>query len=139
MIIAIRISGDVDLNEKVWEAMFRFRIRRKFSAVLVKETPENLIILKNLRNFIAYGPINKETLALLLEKRAQPIDKKKKVDVEKVLESIDKKSLQDLGLKPFFRLHPPIGGIDSKIHFPRKKGVLGNHKEKINDLVRRML
>ena len=49
----------------------------------------------------------------------------------------NKKSYWALDLKPFFRLHPPRGGIKSKIHFP--KGVLGNNKEKINDLVERML
>ncbi|KKL95423.1 hypothetical protein LCGC14_1854700, partial [marine sediment metagenome] len=42
-----------------------------------------------------------------------------------------------LNLKPFFRLHPPRKGIKSKLHFP--KGVLGDNKEKINDLVLRML
>src|SRR3989339_283463 len=42
-------------------------------------------------------------------------------------------------LKPFFRLHPPIKGIESKKHFGVNKGVLGNNKDKINELVRRML
>ena len=40
-------------------------------------------------------------------------------------------------IENFFRLHPPRGGIKSKIHFP--KGVLGDNKEKINDLIKRML
>jgi len=40
-------------------------------------------------------------------------------------------------LKPFFRLHPPRGGLkNSKEPFP--KGVLGYNKE-INELVERML
>ena len=45
--------------------------------------------------------------------------------------------VEELNMKPFFRLHPPRGGINAKIHFP--KGVLGNNKEKINDLIKRML
>ena len=47
------------------------------------------------------------------------------------------KKYDELGIKPFFRLHPPRGGIRSKVHYP--EGVLGNHKEKINELVERML
>ena len=49
------------------------------------------------------------------------------------------KTPEHLGLKPFFRLHSPRGGINSKAHFPVRKGVLGDNKEKINELVKRML
>jgi len=138
MIIAIRISGIVETDTSVEESLFRLRLRRKYSAVLVKPTKENLILLKQLRSFIAYGNIDKDTLLLLLEKRAKS-QKNKKIDADYIVSSLDKKSLSDLGIKPFFRLHPPRGGIDSKIHFGRKKGVLGDNKEKINLLVRRML
>ncbi|RLE44033.1 50S ribosomal protein L30, partial [Candidatus Woesearchaeota archaeon] len=89
--------------------------------------------------FVAYGDIDKETLKLLVEKRAQPLDKSKKLDIEKIVEQIDKKDLKTLGIKPFFRLHPPRKGIESKKHFGVGKGVLGDHKGKINDLIRRML
>lgn len=138
MILIIRISGLVDMASHEEQMLHRLGLRRKYSAVLMKETKENLALLNRIRNFVAYGPVNQETLKLLVEKRAQPIDKKK-VDAGKIVESLEKKDLKALGLKPFFRLHPPIGGIDSKVHFGRKKGVLGNNKEKINDLVRRML
>jgi large subunit ribosomal protein L30 len=138
MILVIRISGMVEVDEKIEEALFRLRLRRKYSAVLLKETKENLILLKKVRDFIAFGTIDQKTLELLIEKRAQPI--KDKVDVKKIMDNIDKKKLEDLGIKPFFRLHPPVGGIDSKKHFGvTKKAVLGDNKEKINDLLRRML
>ena len=39
----------------------------------------------------------------------------------------------------FFRLHPPRKGIDSKKGFGVGKGVLGNHGDKINELIGRML
>ena len=66
------------------------------------------------------------------------MDKKKKMDPKKIVEELKKgKTYKELNLKPFFRLHPPRKGIKSKVQFP--KGVLGNHKEKINELVERML
>ena len=120
------------------EALYRLRLRRKYSATLLKPTRENLKLLQMLRNFVAYGDINKETLKLLIEKRAKSIDNKK-IDSSLVIENIEKKSLRSSGIKPIFRLHPPRHGIDSKIHFPKAKGVLGDNKEKINDLVRRMI
>ncbi|MEK6928880.1 MAG: uL30 family ribosomal protein [Nanoarchaeota archaeon] len=138
MIIVIRISGLVEVPKKIQETLFRMRLRRKYSAVLIKPTFQNLAMLKKIRNFIAYGDISKEMLSALLEKRAASVDGKK-IDVEKVIEQLEKKDLESLGIKPFFRLHPPRKGIDSKLHFPIRKGVLGDNKGKINDLVRRML
>lgn len=144
MIIAIRISGLVEVPEKTQETLFRLRLRRKYSAVLLKPTPENLKLLRKIRNYIAYGDINNQTLVLLLENRARS-NEKKKMNSKVIAGQLENKPnepnklLQSIGIKPFFRLHPPRNGIDSKIHFPIKKGVLGDNKEKINDLVRRMI
>jgi len=144
MILMIRIAGLVDVNADVQEALFRMRLRRKYSAILIQETPENLKLIQKVRNFVAFGPVDEKTLSLLLEKRAKVVGKGK-LDVKSIVAGLQtqakkgKLDLLALGVKPFFRLHPPINGIDSKIHFGRKKGVLGDNKEKINDLVRRML
>ncbi len=135
----IRISGLVEVARTVEATLFRMRLRRKYTLVLLSATPMTSLLLKKVRNFVAYGDINAETLAVLLEKRAQLIDKKKKVDLAEAAKQIEKKSLRELGIKPFFRLHPPRGGIDARLHFGVRKGVLGDNKDKINDLIRRML
>ena len=139
MIVVIRISGRVGLSKDIKETLDRINLRRKYSATFLKPSPENIKLLRKIRNVVAYGDIDKETLKELIEKRGTPIDKSKKIDAEKIISELEKKKLKDLGLKPFFRLHPPRGGIDSKTHFPIRKGVLGDNKTKINDLVRRML
>jgi len=136
MIIAIRISGLVEIPSYAQETMFRMCLRRKYSAILLSETPQSLKLLQNIRNFIAFGKINEKALEDLISKRGQPIDKKR-IDVKRVIEQLKTKGLESSGLKPYFRLHPPRGGIDSKTHFP--KGILGDNGDKINDLVRRML
>lgn len=138
MLLVIRISGMVDLSSRVQEGLNRLRLRRKYSAVLLKPTPENLKLLARLRNYVAYGDIDKETLHLLIEKRALPKPNIKKPSPERVIEQLEKSS-SHLDIKPFFRLHPPRGGIDSKKHFGVSKGVLGDNKKNINLLVRRML
>ena len=138
MIIAIRISGLVEMPKESKETLFRMRLRKKYTAILVNETPENFKLLKSVRNFIAYGPINEETFSLLISKRAKSNDGKK-IDVKNIVEQIAKKGISNSSIKPFFSLHPPRGGIDSKLHFPIRKGVLGDNTDKINLLVRRML
>ena len=138
MIAIIRITGLVEVPKAVNETLFRMRLRKKYTTVLMEPTPENMKLIESVRNLIAFGPITPETLKLLVEKRGQALGGKSKTfDVAKVIDGLGKKSLDELGVKPFFRLHPPRGGIKSKLHFP--KGVLGDNKEKINDLIRRML
>ena len=138
MMLVIRISGIPEVPDKIEEALYRLRLRKKYTAVLIKSTEENLKLVKKLRDYVAYGTIEKETLEKLVTARAQGISGKK-FDIKKVLTELDKKNLADLGVKPFFRLHPPRKGIESKKHFGVGKGVLGDNKENINKLVERML
>ncbi len=138
MICVIRIHGKVGLKKEVAETLNRLRLRKKYSCIVINPTREQLGMIKKMRDFVSFGEIKKETFEKLIEKRGQLIDKNKKIDVKKAADELEKgKKPEDLNLKPFFRLHPPRKGIKSKLHFP--KGVLGNNKEKINDLVKRML
>ena len=115
MKVVIRIKGLVGLNEDVKETLYRLRLRKKYSCVVLDNpTKEQLGMIEKVRNFVAYGEIDDATYKELVEKRKTKI-------------------------KNFFRLHPARGGMETKKHFGVGKGVLGNHGDKINELVRRML
>ena len=115
MIAIIRIRGQVGLNIKIIETFNRLKLRKKYSCIVIeKPTREQLGMLEKVRNFVAYGEISNEVYKKLVEARGGKI-------------------------KNFFRLHPPRKGIDSKKHFGVDRGVLGDNKEKINDLIVRML
>ena len=138
MICIIRIRGEVNLDRKTKDTFERLRVGRKYSCVVINPNKEQEGMIKKVRNLIAFGNIDRETFRRLIEARGQKIDKKKKIDAKTAVEELEKgKKYEDLNLKPFFRLHPPRGGIDSKVLFP--KGILGDNKEKINELVLRML
>lgn len=112
MIAIVRIRGQVGLNKKVKETLERLRVRRKYTCVVLEKPNESQLgMVESVRDFVAFGEINEETYKKLKEARDQG--------------------------KKFFRLHPPRKGIKSKLHFP--KGVLGDNKDKINDLILRML
>ena len=118
MICVIRIHGQVKLRKPIVETLYRLRLRRKYSCIVInKPSKEQLGMIKKVRDFVAFGEINDETYKKLVQARG--------------------KKDKDGKLKPFFRLHPPRKGINSKLHFP--KGVLGNNKNKINELILRML
>lgn len=142
LLAVIRISGMVKVRKDYEETLDRLRLRRKYACVLIDKKDKQIQgMLKKVRFFVAYGEIDEETLAKLIKERGESIDgRKKKIDVdEKKLakELMSGKSLKDLKLKSFFRLHPPRKGIKSKLQYP--KGVLGNNGSKINELIGRML
>ena len=121
-IAIIRIKGMIGLRKEVSETLHRLRLRKKYVCVVLENPTEaQLGMIKSVRNQVAYGEINDETYKQLKEMRG-------------------KKDPNNKGqIKPYFRLHPPRGGIDAKKHFGVKKGVLGDNKDKINDLIVRML
>jgi len=119
MIALVRIKGRVGLSRDINETLDRLRLRKKYTCVIIEGTPEQTGMLERIQDFVAYGDITEDTLKQLITKRG--------------------KKGKDGKLKPFFRLHPPRKGIESKKHFGVGKGVLGNNKEKINDLILRML
>jgi large subunit ribosomal protein L30 len=113
----IRISGMVGVPEEIENTLYRLRLRRKYVCVLIDTNNKSIQgLLEKVKFYVAYGEISKETYDKLIKARGKKIDGK---------------------LKPFFRLHPPRGGIKSKLQYP--KGVLGNNKKDINKLIERML
>jgi len=139
MILVIRISGSVEIPAKVEESLYQMRLRRKFAAVLMEENNATTKLLLKMRNYVAFGRISEANIVKLIQIRGQPIKSGDKIDASKVVAQLGKKKLDSMGLKPFFRLHPPRGGIESKNHFGVGKGVLGDNKEDINKLLERML
>jgi ribosomal protein L30/L7E len=111
-VCVVRISGQVGLNKDVKETFKRLRLKKKYSCAVIDATKENIGMLNKVRDFVAFGEIDTETHKKLNEKRKSKI-------------------------KNVYRLHPPRGGIKSKLHHP--KGVLGNNGKEINKLVERML
>jgi large subunit ribosomal protein L30 len=141
MIAIIRIHGQVKVKKDIDETLSRLRLRKKYSCVILREKPEVLGMIKKVKDYVAFGKISKETLKELIVKRGRIKEKNKKVDFEKatseIYEGKIERKFEDFNLKPFFALHPPRKGINSKLHYP--KGVLGDNGEKINDLIKRML
>tara|TARA_Y100000310_G_C20405355_1_gene679417 strand:+ start:382 stop:804 length:423 start_codon:yes stop_codon:yes gene_type:complete len=140
MIAIIRIKGMVKIKQEIEETLSRLRLRRKYACVIIDEKDKiRKGMLKKVENLVAFGEIDKQMLVRLIEKRGQLLEKDKKIDAEKIASELQSgKDPKDLGIKPFFRLHPPRGGLkSSKKHFP--KGVIGNNKEAINKLIERML
>jgi len=153
-IAIIRISGEQGLNEKVKTTFKLLNLHKKYSCVVVSNTPQLEGMLKVIKDNVTWGEIDKETISLLLEKRgrlpgnkpltSKYVTEKIKLDLEKFAEGIfaENNNIKDVeGLKSFFRLMPPRKGFErkgTKRHFSIG-GALGYRKNKINDLIQRMI
>lgn len=138
LIAVIRIAGQVKVKEDIKNTLYRLRLRRKYVCILINPNNQGLIgMLNRVKYHVAFGEIEKHILEKLLSARGKKLDGKKINSEESASDLMNGKNLEELGIKPFFRLHPPRGGIKSKLQYPR--GVLGNNKNDINKLIERML
>jgi len=117
MICLIRIRGQIGIERSAKETMHRLRIRKKYSCVVIKNpTPVEMGMIAKIKNFIAWGEITEADYKKLVDARGIKVEGK---------------------LKPFFRLHPPRGGAETRLHYP--KGILGDNGKDIIKLLERML
>ena len=135
MIAIIRISGDVKIREHIRETLRRLGLTRKYSCIVLdKPTEVESGMLKDIKDFVAFGELDAETYKELVEKRGYKPKKTKGQPNTNFKKE----------MRPVFRLHPARGGMNTKQHYALengniKRGVLGNHGKKINELVRKML
>lgn len=153
-IAIIRIKGKAGLKKTVKDTFLLLKLYKKNSCVVVSNTPSYIGMLTKIKDCATWGEINEQTFKLLLEKRGklpgnkqltnEYLQQKLKINIDQFAKEFInfKKELKDIpGLKLFFKLTPPRHGFESKgikVQFSQG-GVLGYRKDKINDIIQRML
>ncbi len=109
----VRIRGQVRLKEEIADTLKMLNLNKKNHCAIVEDKPSVLGMIKKVKNYITWGIVNDETIKLLETRKDNN----------------------------HYRLNPPKGGFERKgIKFPfNQKGALGDRKEKINDLLKRMI
>ncbi|MFH0715171.1 MAG: 50S ribosomal protein L30 [Candidatus Diapherotrites archaeon] len=153
MIAVIRTRGSIGVPQNVLETMNRLHLRACNQMVLLEDNESIRGMLFHANPYIAYGKIDTSTLTLALEKRgriagnkklgAEFLKAQKLKSVEEIAKQVleKKKKLKEFEVKPVFRLHPPKKGFERggiKTAF-QAGGVWGDRKEKINELIRKMV
>lgn len=153
-IAVIRIRGSMGVKKNIKDTMNMLRLYNKNHCVVINNSPVNIGMLRKIKDYVTWGEINDSTFKELFIKRGRVAGNKSLTEIylkENVKLSFDdfvkeffsfNKKLKDVpGLKQYFRLKPPIKGFERKgIKVPFSMGgVLGYRKEKINNLILRML
>lgn len=153
-IAVIRMTGDVGLNHDIRDTFKLLRLYKKNNCIVISNAKTFVGMLEKIRDRCTWGEIDEPTLKLLIEKRgkvsnnqqltAEYLKNNAKTDVDSLAKDIMsfKKEIKNVpGLKPFFKLKPPTGGFERKGVKEQYSlgGALGYRKDKINDLIKRMI
>ncbi|MBS3134371.1 50S ribosomal protein L30 [Candidatus Woesearchaeota archaeon] len=150
----IRIKGKIGLKKEIKDTLNILRLFNKHTCVIIDNNQYYIGMLKKIKDVVTWGEIDQETFVLLFSRRGKIMgDKPLTEDYLKEKTNLDyaqfakeffsgSKQLKDIpGFKQFFRLRPPEKGFErAGIKLPYSLGgTLGYRKDKINDLIKRML
>ena len=149
----VQIRGSVNMNQDIQDTLEMLNIERTNHATLVPESEAYTGMVSKVNDYVAHGVPSVETVELLLSTRAEPAEGSADIDDEWVAEHTDyddlsalaealvddETKLQDQGLSPTLRLHPPRGGHDGIKHPTKEGGQLGKHEtDDIDELLEAM-
>ncbi|MDD1763387.1 MAG: 50S ribosomal protein L30 [Methanobacteriaceae archaeon] len=150
MLAAVRVRGRTGIKGDISDTLDMLRLTRINHAVLIPENPSYQGMLRKAKDYITWGEIDQETLEELLEKRAMLPGREKVTEdylqgteyksAQKLAQALlaEETQMEDVGLKPIFRLHPPRKGYKDTRKSFNEGGTLGYRGEAINLLLKRM-
>lgn len=152
MYAIIRLKGSVNTKPDIKATLKMLRLNQINHCVVVPDTPNYKGMIQVVKDYVAFGPINGETLGLILENRGRLVGGDRLTDeyvaknsgFKTIREFADavvagKAKLSDLpGLNPVFRMHPPRKGHAGLKRTFQQGGALGYYGEEISRLVEKM-
>jgi large subunit ribosomal protein L30 len=152
-LVVVRIRGTVSAQREARETLNLLHLSHTNHAVLIDNRPAYKGMLQRINSYVTYGEPTKETVAMMIQKRALLAGDKKLTD--EYFTKIGYKSADDLAeaivsckvlygklpdIQARFRLHPPSKGYKGKTKKGYKAGgEAGYRGEAINALVQRMV
>ena len=152
MYAIIRLKGSVNTKPEIKDTLKMLRLNQINHCVVVPDTPNFRGMIQKVKDYVAFGPINGETLALIMENRGRLVGGDRLTD-DYVSKNSGFKSIKDFaeavasgnakmgdmpGLNPVFRMHPPRKGHAGLKRTFQQGGALGNYGEEISLLINKM-
>ncbi len=150
MIAVVQVRGEVNQAGGVRDTLEMLNLGRVNHATFVPDTDAYRGMVTKVNDYVAHGEPSADIVALLVERRAEPAEGAADVDDTWVAEHTDygdvsalatalveeETTLQEQGLSPTLRLHPPRGGHDGLKNPTVDGGQLGPHStEEIDALL----
>jgi large subunit ribosomal protein L30 len=149
----VQLRGEVDMSDDIGDTLEMLNVHEVNHCTFVPETDAYEGMITKVNDYVAHGEPSQETVATLLERRAEPLEGDADVDAEWLAEHTDYEDfdalasalldeetiLRDEGLSPSLRLHPPRTGHDGQKSPAVRGGQIGVHStEAIDQLLTAM-
>ena len=149
----VQLRGEVNMNQDIRDTLEMLNVHNVNHATFVPGTETYEGMVTKVNDYVAFGEPSVETVALLVERRGEPLEGEADIDdswvvantdymsVEALAEALvdEETPLKEQGLAPTLRLHPPRGGHDGIKHPTKEGGELGRHdSESIDALLEAM-
>jgi len=139
----IRVRGVRGLKPKTAKTLEYLRLTRPNHCVVVDDSKEIMGMVNIVKDYITFGPVDEDTIALLMKKRGTrgsknltEVASEDEIKAAAKEMAAGKKPAKDF-VNPVFRLRPPRKGFkNTKLPFP--EGDLGKRDEVVS-LLRRMM
>ena len=134
----ILVRGLSGMKPEIKTTIHLLRLTRKNHCVIVNESIYLKGMLNVCKDFVTWGPISKETLTTLVEKRGRMAGDKPvaKEAVKKAVTALEKGEKPEI--KPVFRLNSPRKGW-KKMKGVYPNGAVGYRGDGINQLLANMM
>ena len=150
MFAIVRLRGEVNVRPEIKATLAMLHIHRVNHCIVVKEDPHYRGMIQMVKDYVAWGKIDDDTLALLLEKRGR-LSANRRLTEQYLKENTSYSSflelasaitsgatsLNELEIKPIFRLHPARKGLRTTKKTVPQGGDLGFRSD-LTDLIKRM-
>jgi len=137
----VQLRGEVNINQDTLDTLQMLNLGRVNHATLIPEEPSYEGMIAKVNDYVAHGRPGQETVEQLIERRGEPADGDADVDDEWVEKNTwfkdvadlaealveEETTLQEAGLSPTLRLHPPRGGHEGVKQPVSTSGQLGVH------------
>jgi len=153
-LLAIRMKGSFGTPWSLTRALETLRLKAKFNAVLLENTPAAIGMLRKVKDYVTWGEAGTNDIATVLRERGE-LSGEEMTDAA-IRDKFGEASIQDLasaltqgritlqqlrekGLNPVFRLHPPSSGFEGSGKRPYGSGgELGRRRAPLSALLGRM-
>ena len=152
MYAVVQVRGVVNTRQDIKDTLKMLRLHHINHCVLVADTPENLGMIRKVKDYVAYGEVDAVTIETLLRTRGRLIGDAALTDeyiksnstysgiteLAKALAGGETKLRDIPGVKPVLRLHPPRKGYKTTKRTFLQGGALGYYGQEINTLLYKM-
>lgn len=140
-IAIVRVRGIIGIKGDIKATLNQLKIYRKNYCTVVPNNESYKGMIQKVKDYVTWGELDDETFKLLVEKKGEDYkgrlaDRKDKISYKNRYMEVGKRKI-----KKFFRLNAPKKGYGKEgIKQPASLGgALGYRKDKINDLIQRMI